>query len=141
MDLSRRKLDLAEDAARRLHVADRIRFVVADLTQAPLEPYDRVLLDAPCSGLGVLRRHPEAKKHPPDVVALASLQRALLEHVAPAARKTLVYSVCTFTVEEGPAQIAAFLERHPDFVEDERFTTWPHRDGGDAFFAVRLRKV
>jgi 16S rRNA (cytosine967-C5)-methyltransferase len=141
MDLSRRKLDLAEDAARRLHVADRIRFVEADLTKIALEPYDRVLLDAPCSGLGVLRRHPEAKKHPPDVAALAALQRQLLERVAAVARKALVYSVCTFTVEEGAAQIASFLAAHPEWREAERLTTWPHRDGGDAFFAVRLQRI
>jgi 16S rRNA C967 or C1407 C5-methylase (RsmB/RsmF family) len=51
----------------------------------------------------------------------------------------LVYSVCTFTDEEGPRQIARFLAAHADFGADGPFLqTWPHRDDADAFFAARL---
>ena len=76
-----------------------------------------MLLDAPCSGLGVLRRHPEAKwrRTPDDAVALAALQARLLDALAPRVRPggVLVYSVCTFTDEEGPRQLERFLASAP----------------------------
>jgi 16S rRNA (cytosine967-C5)-methyltransferase len=145
-DLSPRKLDLAVDAARRLGVAEDLTPIQADLADpaAPLAArYDRVLLDAPCSGLGVLRRHPEAKwrRAPDNVTELAALQKRLLAALAPrvAPGGTLVYSVCTFTDEEGSGQIAGFLASHPDFRRDgEPLRTWPHTDDADAFYAVRL---
>ena len=158
-DLSQRKLALGDDVARRLGISG-IRFIVADLTdpRTPLRPtYDRVLLDAPCSGLGVLRRHPELKwrRTRDEVRALAALQARLLDTLASRVKKggLLVYSVCTFTDEEGPLLIAAFLASHPDFAieppppafaalatEDGAIRTWPHRDDADAFYAVRLRR-
>jgi 16S rRNA (cytosine967-C5)-methyltransferase len=146
-DLSERKLELAADSARRLGVTC-VSPKRADLTdlRAPLEAsYDRVLLDAPCSGLGVLRRHPEAKwrRQPEDARALAGIQAKMLAALAPRVRPggVLVYSVCTFTDEEGPRQIASFLAAHADFVaEGEPVVTWPHRDDADAFYAIRLRR-
>lgn len=164
-DLSQRKLDLGVDAARRLGVGGDVRPVLTDLTAPPpgalAEVYDRVLLDAPCSGLGVLRRHPEAKwrRRPADITALAALQAQLLEALAPRVRAggVLVYSVCTFTAEEGPLQLARFLAAHPDFAlapppaadgvdfapfldEAGQFHSWPHRHDTDAFFAARMQR-
>jgi len=159
-DLSERKLELCADHARRLG-APSISTVTCDLTdaRAPLSPsYDRVLLDAPCTGLGVLRRHPEAKwrRAPGDAARLAELQGELLAVLSGRVRAggLLVYSVCTFTDEEGPRQIAAFCAAHPEFTveppsdprlaalcgADGALRTWPHRHDADAFFAVRLRK-
>jgi 16S rRNA (cytosine967-C5)-methyltransferase len=141
-DLSERKLELAADAARRLGVTI-LHPTVCDLTdeKAALAPqYDRVLLDAPCTGLGVLRRHPEAKwrRQPGDARALADTQAQMLAALAPRVKPggLLVYSVCTFTDEEGPKQ------HIPDgfSVEGEPLRTWPHRDDADAFWAVRLRR-
>lgn len=120
-------------------------------------PFDAVLLDAPCSGLGLLRRHPEIRwrRTPDDVAALADVQRRLLDAVAPSVGPggRLVYSLCTVTEAEGPAQIEAFLARHPEFAidppEDPRWVslldgpwlrTWPHVHGSDGFFAARLRR-
>ncbi|MGZ3442488.1 MAG: RsmB/NOP family class I SAM-dependent RNA methyltransferase, partial [Polyangia bacterium] len=147
-DLSDRKLDLGVDLARRLGVTS-MTAIRCDLTDvnAPLAPsYDRVLLDAPCTGLGVLRRHPEAKwrRTPDDAVGPAALQARMLDALAPRVRPggVLVYSVCTFTDEEGPRQLARFLETHADFrAEGEPLRTWPHRDDADGFFAVRLARV
>jgi 16S rRNA (cytosine967-C5)-methyltransferase len=160
-DSSRRKLDLAEDSARRLGLTD-IRGVFCDLTRvdAPLgDAYDRILLDAPCSGLGVLRRHPEGKwrRRDDEIAGLAELQRRLLAAVAPRVRKgggVLVYSVCTFTREEGEGQLERFLASFPDFTAEPPpvqkgvdfapfldgaiFRSFPHRHDADAFFAVRL---
>jgi 16S rRNA (cytosine967-C5)-methyltransferase len=132
------------DSARRLGVSS-LHPIVCDLSDegAPLQPsYDRVLLDAPCSGLGVLRRHPEAKwRALPDVAALAQLQAQMLAALAPRAARVLVYSVCTFTDEEGPRQRDAFLAAQPKFRATDELRTWPHRDDADAFFAVRFERI
>lgn len=146
-DLSRRKLDLLDDTVRRMGTAG-VRAHEVDLTQpgaALAADYDAVLLDAPCSGLGVLRRHPEAKRRvtPQTVADMQELQRRLLaalaERVRPGGR--LVYSVCTFTRAEGPDQVARFVADHPGFVPEAELRAWPHADGADAFFAVRLRRT
>ena len=147
-DVSERKLSLGADLAHRLGVTSTTA-IRCDLTDpsAPLAAaYDRVLLDAPCSGLGVLRRHPEAKwrRTPDDARALAALQAHLLDALAPRVRPggVLVYSVCTYTDEEGPRQLERFLGAHRAFrAEGEPLRTWPHRDDADGFFAVRLARV
>ena len=146
--MSERKLDLGVDLARRLGVTS-MTAIRCDLTdaRAPLAAaYDRVLLDAPCTGLGVLRRHPEAKwrRTPDDARTLAELQARLLAALAPRVRPggVLVYSVCTYTDDEGPAQLARFLAAHADFRADgEPLRTWPHRDDADGFFAVRMLRA
>jgi 16S rRNA (cytosine967-C5)-methyltransferase len=137
------KLDLARETAARLGLAS-IRPVVCDLLDpaAPLAAaYDLIVLDAPCTGLGVLRRHPDAKWRlvPADVPRLAELQRRLLDAVLPrlAPGGALVYSVCTFTRAEGPDQVAALVERSGlRLVEDHR--TWP--PDADAFYIARLER-
>jgi 16S rRNA (cytosine967-C5)-methyltransferase len=160
-DRSARKLGLLTDQARRLGAAG-ITPLEVDLT-APGDrlaaAYDRVLLDAPCSGLGVVRRHPELKwrRHPDDVPRLAALQAQLLDAVAARVRVggVLVYSVCTITPEEGPGQVARFLAAHRGFTLehpqdalvrpflDDRglLRTLPHRHDADGFVAARLRRL
>ena len=107
--------------------------------------FDRVMLDAPCSNLGTLARRPDARwrKTPEQITELAQLQRELLDAAASATRPggALVYSVCTISDEEGPAQIDAFRQRHPQFEEDSRRQTLPHRDGTDGFFIARLERA
>ncbi len=127
----------------------------------PSPRYHRILLDAPCSGLGVLRRHPEAlfRRATADLSALAAQQLQMLSVVAPTLLPggLLVYAVCTFDRRECEDVVAAFLAAHPGFLREPaaaaggrtpwpRLTdatgavrTWPQRDGTDAFFAVRLR--
>lgn len=121
-------------------------------------PFDVILIDAPCTGLGVLRRHPETRWHrsPEDVATLASLQRALLAAALPllAPGGRLIYSVCTFTAEEGPEAIAWLRAAHPelrlvlqgaagvpwDALEPgpQGFSLLPHRHQTDGFFLARL---
>jgi 16S rRNA (cytosine967-C5)-methyltransferase len=125
------------------------------------ELYDRVLVDAPCSGLGTLRSHPEIKwqRSEKDIARLAQLQRRLLTRAASLLRPrgTLVYSTCTLTREENESVVEDFLENHQRFVLDEAaeylpeqaksmargryFLALPHRHNTDGFFAARLRKV
>jgi 16S rRNA (cytosine967-C5)-methyltransferase len=138
------KLALAEHTARRLGLTS-IACRACDLLDpaAPLAAaYDLIVLDAPCSGLGVLRRHPDAKwrLQAGDVPRLAGLQRQLLDAVVSrlAPGGALVYSVCTFTLAEGPAQVAALVERTGlRLVEAHR--TWP--PDADAFYIARLERV
>jgi 16S rRNA (cytosine967-C5)-methyltransferase len=137
-----------------------------DLTETPefLKPdsFDRILVDAPCSGLGVLRRNPESRwsRRPTDIKGLVELQRTILRQVAPLLRSGghLLYSVCTFTAAETDAIVHNFLATHPDFVQEGFRTLLPkewqelttetgsvrtlphHHDGMDAFFAARFVK-
>jgi 16S rRNA (cytosine967-C5)-methyltransferase len=163
VDLSRRKLDLLEDTTRRLGIKG-VRAIEADMRapgSAVQANYDVAVLDAPCSGLGVLRRHPEIKVRtkPTLIDEMAKLQRELLDSVAARVGKggQLVYAVCTFSQAEGPGQIADFLRRHSDFAvepptgkygdwpqvvgADGTVRTWPHNHDADAFFAARLRRL
>lgn len=143
-DQSATKLALAGDTARRLGIT-QLRPIACDLLDpaAPLAAaYDLIVLDAPCSGLGVLRRHPDAKWRlkPGDVPRLAGLQRLLLDALVPrlAPGGALLYSVCTFTRAEGADQVAALVARSGlRLVSEHR--TWP--PGADAFYLARLERV
>lgn len=120
------KLQAAERMLAQAGEQERFRICVADLLHDPPAsddpPYDAVLLDAPCSALGTLGRHPEVRwrRLEASVESLRDLQSGMLDAVAPriAAGGVLVYVVCTFTPDEGPLQIERFLERHPDFMLD-----------------------
>jgi 16S rRNA (cytosine967-C5)-methyltransferase len=145
-DQSRTKLGLLEESARRLGLTS-IRPHACDLLdpKAPLGiGYDLIVIDAPCSGLGVLRRHPDAKwRLAPEVVPrLAALQAQLLDAVVPrlGAGGALIYAVCTFTAAEGPAQVAALLERaRPQLRLVSETRAWP--PDADAFYIARLERA
>lgn len=121
-DRNATRLGLVDDLARRL--GRTMRLVVADGTRSPWRPgaFAGVLLDAPCSGLGVVRRRPELRwrRDAADVGALAALQRDLLTAAAGAVAPggALVYSVCTWTRQETVDVIDAFLSTHDDFAID-----------------------
>ncbi len=142
-DQSKTKLGLLAESAQRLGLTS-IQTFACDLTDpaAPLATdYDLIVLDAPCSGLGVLRRHPDAKwRLLPDAVArLAGIQRQLLDAVVQrlAPGGTLIYAVCTFTRAEGPDQIAAFAARSGLRVTSVH-RTWP--PDADAFYIAKLTR-
>jgi 16S rRNA (cytosine967-C5)-methyltransferase len=121
----------------------------------------RLLLDAPCTGFGVLRRRPDIKwrAEPADIASLATLQREMLNGAAEAVRTggVLVYSVCTLEDEEGQNVIAEFLRAHPEFSPDGTLSLpgWaseagigpgqvlllPHQHGTDGFYIARLRRL
>jgi 16S rRNA (cytosine967-C5)-methyltransferase len=151
-----RKADELAHEARRRDLA--VRVVCADAARPipGLEPasFDAVLVDAPCTGLGTLRRHPELKlrRVPEDVARMAALQREILESVARYARPgaPTTYSVCSLSRAEGPMVIADLLARgfrrapppagFPADVltGDGDLLTLPSRHGTDGFFAARL---
>ena len=118
--------------------------------------FDRVLVDAPCSGLGVIRKKPDIRyKDPEPLKDLPRVQRAILDNAARYVRPggTLVYSTCTLLRRENEEVALGFLSDHPGFraegfrlpeyVGDARtgmLTLWPHRQGTDGFFISKFRK-
>ena len=129
----------------------------------PEESFDRILIDAPCSGLGVARGKPDIKynKREEDIENLSNIQIDILSSVAPLLKKTgkLVYSTCTVDKTENEAVVEQFLEDHPEFEVDQAFfeqlptpikdsmgvgktglQLFPQTYGTDGFFLVRLQK-
>ncbi len=106
--------------------------------------FDRVLVDAPCSNTGVLRRRPDARwrwsvDHLKQLVGLqAQILDAAAAHVAPGGR--LVYSTCSNEPEENSEQVAAFLARHEDFTEVGRRESVPFETGHDGAFACAMER-
>jgi len=142
-----------------------VRVVRGDLGDGPPPgaegPFDRVLVDAPCSGLGVLGRHPEGRwwKDEAGILACAKAQEAILAQAAALVRPggVLVYAVCTGEPEETTGVTAAFLAAHPDFqpvaadavlgaaarpwtAPDGSLTTLGNAAGMDGFFALHLKR-
>jgi len=124
-------------------------------------PYDRILVDAPCSGLGTLRSHPEIKwqRDDRDIARLCGLQARILQSLAQylKAGGVLVYSTCTLTVDENERVVEKFLRDNNRFelteaarylpesarhmVHGKYFLALPQRDDTDGFFAARMRKA
>lgn len=124
--------------------------------------FDRVLLDAPCTGLGVLRRNPDAKwsSQKQDIIRLADLQERFLDSLAPLVKRNgvLVFSVCSMEPEENERIVARFLKSHANFAitthqsmeaksvlpfigTDGYLRTAPHIHHMDGFFAARLKRL
>ena len=151
------KLNLLRTATERLGLRN-VKLCVGDATILEHEPVDRVLLDAPCSGLGTIAKKPDIKwkRDLTDVYKSAELQSQLIENAARLVKPggVLVYSTCTTEPEENRDVVCGFLARHPEFVLDnagefiskdlvssEGFVeTLPHHHGMDGSFAARLRK-
>jgi 16S rRNA (cytosine967-C5)-methyltransferase len=149
------KLQLIHRSVERLGLTI-ITLRAEDASTVDLEPADRVLLDAPCSGLGTLAKKPDMKwkRDVTDLIPLTRGQNAMLDNAARLVRPggVLVYSTCTIEPEENQEIVAAFLAGHPEFTLDpagglvhadlvspEGFVqTYPHRHGMDGSFAARL---
>jgi 16S rRNA (cytosine967-C5)-methyltransferase len=163
LDIYPHRLELVKANARRLGAAI-ITTVLLDgreITPGQYGLFNYILLDAPCTCLGVIRRKPDIKwrRREKEIGILAALQKELLERAAAvlAPDGVLVYSTCTNEPEETTEQIDSFLERHPEFTSSP-FTVslpptrrqqsvyggiqlYPHVHGVDGFFLARLRKA
>ena len=107
--------------------------------------FDRVLVDAPCTGTGTWRRNPDARLRltEADLAELLPKQAAILDQAAFLVRTggRLVYATCSLLPEENEAQVTAFLARHPDFILAGDFLSLsPARHGTDGFFAATLER-
>ena len=125
IDINSRGIARLRRMARRLGLAILHPAVADALTWHPDEArFDRVLVDAPCSGLGTLRQHPEIKwkRKPEDIAARANVQRRLLRRASEWVRPggVLVYATCTITREENDDVLAWFVSRRPSFAIEIR---------------------
>ena len=145
-DIYRRKLDIVDEEAARLGITN-IETRSWDATRvdsAMIKKADRVLVDAPCSGLGVVRRKPEIKykERTDEMTLLPSKQLAILSassaYVKPGG--TLVYSTCTINPEENEQVVANFLRKHGDFEKVEDTLLLPNDNGTDGFYICVMKK-
>lgn len=130
LDLHEKKVKLIAKNAARLQVADRVNAMALDARKVDSEfsdaTFDKILVDAPCSGIGLIRRKPEIRydKTPQDSEHLQTIQLAILDAVSRKLKPqgTLVYSTCTILATENDDVVAQFLATHPNF-ESVRVTT------------------
>jgi 16S rRNA (cytosine967-C5)-methyltransferase len=174
LDLRASRLELLRDNCRRLGLHCIVPIVgdarrpsdwlveIARSRHAGFPLFDRILVDAPCSGLGVLRRHPESKgqRQEPTLARHQILQGQILESVAPCLRPggVLVYSTCSTETEETEEVINRFCKAYPGWIresvtpwlpptalpfvtEQGALSTMCNRAGMDGFYAVRLRNM
>ena len=166
IDRSASRMETLKENLARLGLAART--VVSDVVAfATREHFDAVLLDAPCSATGTIRRHPDLpyRKDASSIAMLAKIQTAILDRAASLVKPggLIVYTVCSLEPEEGEAQAAAFLESHTGFEheslrpeeiggqgkfinENGDLRTLPSMEIGsqmglDGFFAARLRRL
>nr|WP_325258590.1 16S rRNA (cytosine(967)-C(5))-methyltransferase RsmB [uncultured Oscillibacter sp.] len=156
-DLHENKLKRIRESAVRLGVSS-IQTEAADGRQCRPEwrnRFDAVLVDAPCSGLGILRKKPDIRRKKADsLFALPVLQNAILDNAAGYVRPggTLLYSTCTILPEENEGVTDAFMGLHPEFSKesftlpgpigrtDGQAALWPHLHGTDGFYICRMTR-
>ncbi len=145
-DLYEKRLGLVDRQARRLGLTN-IETKAADAAEADpalAGKADRVLVDAPCSGLGVIRRKPEIKyREEAGIDELPMLQRRILQASSTYVRPggTLLYSTCTINPEENGNVADAFLKENPSFEQISSRQLLPHEDGTDGFFICAMKRV
>jgi len=165
IDRDEKKLQQLDSEMQRLNmpiVNTQCHDLDSDLDENRIGVFDRILLDAPCSGLGVLRRNPDIKWNSTEksLKRHAYIQKRFLETLAPMVKPdgVLVYSVCSMEPEENEAVIHAFLKNQPEFVIDKSqgkipktilsliepktgFKTLPILNDLDGFFLARLKRI
>lgn len=158
VDQDSRRLEKLAESALNYH-AENIRIRRGDVTELELPPVDGVLLDAPCTGTGVIGKRADLRwrRTPEELAAIVQLQSKLLAQAATMVKKggRLVYSTCSLEPEENWEQVQAFLAKHKGFeldnlsdylpeevlIEDGKaYQTFPHKHGCDGHFGVRLTR-
>jgi 16S rRNA (cytosine967-C5)-methyltransferase len=159
MELNPGRADALRENCERMR-ATIVEVITGDAREAPAGPFDRILIDPPCSDLGTLQSRPDARwrKSPEQVDDLATLQRELIDAALDRLRPggVLVYSSCTISPKENEEQVDRLLADRPDVERDDLsadrpevahpsadgyLQLLPHRDGADGFFIARLREL
>ncbi|MBV9957697.1 MAG: RsmB/NOP family class I SAM-dependent RNA methyltransferase, partial [Acidobacteria bacterium] len=160
-DLYGHRLRTVLESARRTGADGRIHALVHDAVEAlpfAAQSFERVLVDAPCSGTGTLRRNPEIRWRisSEDMIELSERQRRILSNAARTVRPKgrLVYSTCSVETEENEAVVAAFLQEQPEFrqvavqapprlmsEDGVAARIWPQRDGADGFYLAAFERI
>lgn len=163
LDLHPHKVRLIEENAKRMNVSEEVsarQLDARDCDQIFADEYfDRILVDAPCSGLGLMRRKPDVKYHkkPADLQTLPKIQLEILEKVAPKLKVggILVYSTCTIMREENQKVTDEFLARHPEFaiipvavndyvkpaLDGSVLSLFPHQFMTDGFYICCMQRM
>lgn len=146
-DIHAHKVELIRKNAERLGISiiNASCHDARKLDESLLASYDKIMVDVPCSGLGIIRKKPDIKwqRTMEDAESLAITQSTILE-VSSYYLKSggeLLYCTCTINKKENEAIVEAFLEKHPEFsLADEPRQLLPHKDNTDGFFFAKLRK-
>jgi len=161
LDLYEHKLQLIEEAATRLGLADKVQTKKLDAREVyqkfGKDAFDKILVDAPCSGIGLLRRKPDIKynKENADFLSLQKIQLEILDSVCKSLRKggIITYSTCTIFSQENSQVVSKFLEKHPNFeqvnlkherkdiLKDGCILITPELYGSDGFFISQFRRI
>ena len=161
LDLYDHKLQLIQENAERLGVADKIQTKKLDASKVfetfGSDAFDKILVDAPCSGLGILQKKLDMRwrKQESILSELPSLQLAILERAAMTVKENgyLIYSTCTLNYKENEGVVESFLQKHKEFsiipVADDfplksnsgMITTYPPIDDMDGFFMVKMQRI
>lgn len=137
----------AELVRQGVHLLDNVEVTTFDGRHGPWEPasFDRVLVDAPCTGLGALRRRPESRwrRQPTDLETLVPLQMALLSRALDLVRPggVVVYATCSPHLAETTGVVEAVTRGRDDLSVESSQQLWPHIDGTDAMFMVAVRRT
>ncbi len=159
-DKDEKRFERVNENLKRLKLEKGAHCCIADATRPKSYttegPFDAILLDAPCSALGVIRRHPDIKllRRAEDIDALVTLQRELLTANWPLLKKggTLLYATCSILPAENQGNMTWFLDQHEDAKEDAIDAQWgmpvthgrqifPGQDAMDGFYYCRLQKI
>ena len=146
-DIHEHRVKLVKDTAKKLG----INIIFAKIHDATLydtfcfDKYDKILLDVPCSGLGVIRKKPEIKwtRTEENIEELVKVQAQILDNCSRYLKSggTLVYSTCTILKRENEEQIEKFLQNNKRFELVEEKKLYPHIGGTDGFYIAKLRKL
>lgn len=145
-DIHDNRVRLIKEASAKLGITiinERMRDASLYYTEC-FERYDKILLDVPCTGLGVIRKKPDIKwtRNIEDIDELVNVQHKILDNCSRYLKSngTLVYSTCTVLNRENGSQVRRFLDEHKEFELIEETNLYPHIDGTDGFYIAKLRK-
>lgn len=163
-DISQNKLSLVDEHCKRMGISN-VKTEVLDATKLSEKPtkilFDKILIDAPCMGLGVIRRNPETKwwLKESDIKEIVKKQQLILENAAKllVPGGIIIYATCSTTTNENEQVIKDFLTKNNSFAKEDLselfpqfkdlitkegyFRSWPHKNGMDGFFVAGLKRV